>query len=85
MITSNLIPSPEDLVAEIDRYAAATGLPPKLIVGRAVDNRRLYRSMKTGGGCNIITAKRLLRFIEDNPPEGGVKAPGNRATMEGDQ
>lgn len=85
MIRSHLIPTPEELVAEIDRYAAATGLPPKLIVGRAVDNRRLYRSMKTGGGCNIITAKRLLEFIEGNPPEGGVKAPGNRATIDGAQ
>lgn len=85
MKRSDLIPTPEDLVAEIDRYAAATGLPPKLIVGRAVDNRRLYRSMKGGGGCNIVTAKRLLQFIEDNPPEGGVKAPGNRAAMEGAQ
>lgn len=67
------IPTPEDLIAAIDALAEAVpGLTPKIITRRAVGNPRLYRTLKSGGGCGITTAATLLRFIERHTPNGAT-------------
>lgn len=53
----------DDLIAEIEAFAARHGLAPATVTSRAVANSRLYGRMKAGGGCNVMVAERLRAFM----------------------
>lgn len=52
-----------DLIQEIEDFAARHKLAPATVTSRAVGNSRLYHRMKAGGGCNVIIAERLRNFM----------------------
>ena len=64
----------EELVSEIESYAAARGLSPGTVVQYATDQGgRMFASWKEGRStCTLATADRVRAYMRDNPPP---KAP----------
>lgn len=62
------------IIAVVDDYAARSGLAPSTICQYAVKNAKLYRSLHEGSECLPRTAKRLMAWIDENPPSGGSLA-----------
>lgn len=58
----------ETILKAIDDYAAASGLTRGTICQYALKNNRFYDRLAEGGECLPRTAKRLLAWIEANPP-----------------
>ncbi|AZB56488.1 hypothetical protein EBL89_14685 [Cereibacter sphaeroides] len=57
-----------DLIDTITTYLDATGMPPTRF-GKAVANdASLVASLKAGRDPRRSTVRRILSFIEDNPP-----------------
>lgn len=67
----------QNLIEQIERYAAETRLSPATITTRAAGNSQLYRRLKAGGSCTIRIAEKLKAYMESNPPsqpaEDGAK------------
>jgi len=52
-----------DLIQEIEAFAARRGVAPATVTSRAVGNSRLYSRMKSGGGCTLAIAERLRAWM----------------------
>jgi hypothetical protein len=65
------------ILAAIDDYAARSGLTRGTICQYALKNNRFYDRLASGGECLPRTARRLLTWIENNPPSGGSLACGS--------
>jgi hypothetical protein len=57
-----------ELLTEIEVFAARHGIAPATVTSRAVSNSRLYQRMKSGGGCNVIIAEKLRAYMAATPP-----------------
>jgi len=53
----------QDLIQEIEEFAAKRGWAPATVTSRAVGNSRLYDRMRKGGSCTLAIADRLRRFM----------------------
>ena len=62
------------IIAAVDEYAAHSGLAPSTICQYAVKNGKLYRSLHSGAECLPRTAKRLMAWMDENPPYRGPLA-----------
>ena len=58
----------KELIAEIEGFAAATGLAPATVTSRAVGNSRLYGNLIDGKSCTLAVAERIRAFIRENGP-----------------
>lgn len=58
----------DEIISEIEGYAARAGLSPATVTSRAVSNSRLYERMKAGGSCSLKTAGRLRDYMAAHPP-----------------
>lgn len=63
----------EQIVAEIESYAAARRIAPATVTSRAVGNSRLYHRLTSGAGCTLAIAERLLAYMASNPAQAGQK------------
>ncbi|MGS4985014.1 hypothetical protein ACVDG2_16840 [Pseudosulfitobacter sp. RP-4] len=59
----------EQLVSDIEEFAAINKIAPATVTSRAVGNSRLYRRLKTGKSCTLEVAARLKKFMEIPPSE----------------
>lgn len=51
------------LIAHIEAYAAASGLPPSTVTSRAVGDGGLYRRIKSGKKCSLDMSERITTFM----------------------
>lgn len=58
--------STDELIREIESYAAERDLSPATVVSRAVSNGRLFGRLKAGYGCTLKTAERIRDYIRSN-------------------
>jgi len=73
----------EDIISEIEAFAAARGIAPSTVTSKAVSNSRLYERLKRGGGCTLRTAEKIRAFMIASSPvsetgEGAPTAPDSR-------
>lgn len=60
----------EQLIVEVEEYAAACGLKPGTVVQRAVGaSGVIWQRWKEGGSCSMRTADRIRAWMAANPPE----------------
>lgn len=57
----------DDLISAIERFSGQHGLAPATVTNRAVGNSRLYARLKSGKGCTIQVAKRLMDYMSSCP------------------
>lgn len=55
-----------DLIKQIEAFAAERGVAETTVTKMAVGNHRLYGTLKSGGSCSVKTANRLLQYIASN-------------------
>ncbi len=53
----------EELIAEVDRFLAETGMAPTTLGQKAVRNWKLVNHLRAGGGTGLKTADRLRFFM----------------------
>lgn len=58
----------DQIIKAIDDYCAASGLKPTTVCVYALKSQHLYDRLRAGGECLPRTAKKLLAWIEANPP-----------------
>ena len=54
------------LLKRIEDFAEGHGIAPATVTSRAVQNSRLYRRMKDGGGCTIAIAEKLTAYMDSH-------------------
>ncbi len=54
----------EQLISDIETFAARMKLAPATVTSRAVGNSRLYHRLKAGKSCTLDIADRLRTFME---------------------
>lgn len=54
-----------DLISAIEAAGQRHDIAPATVTSRGVGNSRLYHRLVRGGGCNVITAEKLISFIAD--------------------
>ena len=75
MSTNTVDQDIEALVREIEAYGRAAQLAGATITKRAVQNSRLYASLKSGrGDCGLRTAARIRAWMAANPPAPSTEA-----------
>lgn len=62
--------STDDLIREVQQYAAARNIAPATVISRAANNGRLYGRLTKGFGCTLKTAERIRAYMASNPPTG---------------
>lgn len=64
----------QELIAEIEDFAANVGWAPSTVTSRAVGNSRLYLRLKSGKSCTLKVAERIRDFIADNSKQATARA-----------
>lgn len=64
----------DDLIFQIEQFAANNGVAPATVTSRAVGNSRLYRRLKAGGDCTLDIARRLIGYMDDDGPPSQKEA-----------
>lgn len=59
---------PADLVALVELFATHKGRSEATISNKAAGNATLFERLRTGKGCNIRTAQKVLDWFSDNWP-----------------
>jgi hypothetical protein len=57
----------EQLISDIEAFAASKGVAPATVTSRGVGNSRLYHRLKHGKSCTLDVAERLCQYMADNP------------------
>ena len=71
----------QQLVAEIEAYAAATGMAVRTFCKKAAGNSELVERMRGGGSVTLKIAERVRNYIRANPAKRAGSSPRRLKTM----
>lgn len=60
----------DQIISEIEAFAAERGIAPATVTSRAVSNSRLHAHLKAGGGCTTRIVRRLQEYMTAKRNEG---------------
>ena len=66
--TALFIPSREDILAEIDRYLAQTGMAPATLGKQAVNDTAFVFKLRRGRSVGMDRLRRVFEYMTNHPP-----------------